>query len=146
MEDNIDLLLNNVLMVFGKADISELDHSTIDFFIEFNKLPRNEQIKMLNTFVNTLKFYKRIHSDEENQLTCEKSGHIYGEWYESVSFKCYKGSSFKNKIWCKKCARCGNIEMTFVKPRELVKIEEEHRLESEIDVLQRKLVKLRGEK
>ncbi len=140
------MVLNAILNVLGNADVSKLDNSTINCFIDFNNLTKLEQIKLLDELLHNLKFYKQIHDERNNQQTCEKEGHIYGEWYESISFKCYKGSSFKNKIWCKKCARCKNIEMTFVKPKELLKKEEEEKIESEIDDLQKRLIKLRKEK
>lgn len=54
---------------------------------------------------------------ENNQL-CNENNHIYSLWYETSCFKDYNGSTFKNKIWCRKCEKCGNIDFTFVKPKE----------------------------
>ena len=146
MDYNVKVLLDDIRNVLGSADVTKLNGSTIDCFVDFNSLPTSDQIKMLTNFLHSLEFYKQINEKVSNQKVCEKEGHMYGDWYERVSFKCYKGSSFKNRIWCKKCARCGNIEMTFVKPMELIESEEEQQLENEIEILQRKLIKIRKEK
>ena len=60
-------------------------------------------------------------------VECEYDNHCYSSWYESVSFENYKGSSFKNKIWCRRCMKCGYVDFTFVKPEEIIKIENEEK-------------------
>ena len=147
MEDNnINMLLDNFLDALSTIKENSPDKSACELAEDFNALPKEYQKELLVKMLDHLKFYTHINQEQLNQKKCEMEGHIYGDWYESVSFKCYKGSSFRNRIWCKKCARCGNVEITFVKPQELVKIDEEQEIKNEIEVLQKKLIRLKNEK
>ena len=51
---------------------------------------------------------------------CENDNHVYSDWFEKECFSNYNGSTFRNKIWCRKCMKCGNVDFTFVKPMNYV--------------------------
>ena len=144
MEYNSEKILDNILEVLDNSNVLSINEDTQNFLIDFVNLPREEQLILFNELLDKLKFYKKIHQDKDNQKKCTDEGHLYSSWYERICFKSYKGSTFKNKIWCRKCSRCGHFDYTFVKPIELVKLEEEHNLENEIKVLQKKLTNLRN--
>ena len=68
-----------------------------------------------------------------------KKQHYVWEFY--LKAWCFEG----NKVWCRKCARCGDIYFTYVKPNELKKKEEINKLENDIKVLQKKLMNLKND-
>lgn len=143
MEYDSNKILDNLLEIVDSANVTAFDDDTAKFLIDYASLPRKNQIDLLNKFLESLEFYKHFQVETENREKCFKEGHIYADWYERVSFKSYKGSTFKNKIWCKECRRCGDFVISYVEPKEIVKLREEKSLEEQIDVLQRKLTKLR---
>ena len=114
-----EIILDNLKDILGKTNIMTFNPETVDFLIKYNDLSRDIQLQLLNNILDSVNMYSSIEKEKTNQTICLKEGHIYSDWYESVSFKNYNGSSFQNKFWCKECQRCGNIHFTFVKPKEL---------------------------
>ena len=119
MEYNSEIVLNNLKDILGKTSIMTFNLETVDFLVKYNNLPRDIQLELLNNILDNVNIYYSNENKKDNQTICLKEGHIYSDWYESVSFKNYNGSSFHNRIWCKECQRCGHVDFTFVKPKEL---------------------------
>lgn len=120
MEYNTELLLKNIKEIFNNTAIVNFNEETTLFLDDFDNLSIELQLELFNILLENLKYYKSIQLRNINNQKCDKNGHIYSSWYEKNCFNNYNGSSFKNKIWCKKCAICGDVLFTFVKPKELI--------------------------
>ena len=120
MNNNNKEIFLNLLDILNNTDKSLFNEDTLNFYTSFIGLPLDEQGKIFDSMLNNINYYKKIQQENINKQICEKNGHDYSNWYESYSFRNYRGSTFKNKIWCKKCLRCGDIYFTFSKPNELI--------------------------
>ena len=141
MEYDSNEILTNLLEILETEDETFFNDSALRFYTDFINLPKDIQVKLFNALLDDLKVYKNMQIDNENKKICEETGHSYSSWYEKVSFKNYRGSTFKNKIWCKKCSKCGDINFTFIKPNELIILDKETESENDRKVLQKKINK-----
>ena len=147
MEYDIEKMLNSILELIEKIDNKDLDEGLKNFLFDYAKLSHEYQIEILNELIRHFAIYNRIRINMENERKCAQEGHIYGDWYKGVSNRTLMwGKVIKMDIWCKKCTRCGNVYHTKSEPPELIKLREEKKIENEIEVLQKKLIKLRSKK
>ena len=122
MNYNSDVIFANMKEILSNVDRELLSDETLNFLDDFNNLSKDNQHIIFNSFLSSLSFLKDVEFEQKIKDSCAINGHIYSPWYESVSFDNYKGASFKNKIWCKKCQICGYVDFTFVRPGELIEI------------------------
>ena len=102
---------------------------------DFNDLPYDSKIDVLNYFVRALEKNKWKLSYKKAVETCKESGHKYDKWEEEswnltkTSKKLFPNNeySFNYKIWNRTCIRCGFVETVNTEPIELL----EERLSSE---------------
>ena len=143
MPIDYELLVDDIIKNLKLEEKNELGEDLITCLSNFKGLSRKNQIELLRKFISHLEFYKKIDDEEKNQKKCESEGHKFLKWYESSSFKNYKGNTFSNRIWCRKCFRCGYVDVRFTKPQEVIDREKEQRTNNEIEDLKRELLILR---
>ena len=118
MDNNCEIVLNNIKEILNNVIMHYFTDETICFLDNFRSLSVDKQLELFNEFLNNVDECRNANIKMLNEQICEKKGHEYSKWYEKISFRNYNGSTFRNKIWCRKCKKCGNIDFTFVKPKE----------------------------
>ncbi len=116
-----DKILKNMGEILANVKTDSFSNETMEFLSDFNSLTKENQLIIFRSFLASLEFMKDIQEEKRIKEKCAQEGHDYTPWYEKHSFECYNGSTFQNKVWCKKCSRCGYVEFTFVKPPEMNK-------------------------
>ena len=101
----------------NNKDEFNLDENLESFFIGFTKIPKDNQIIIIGSLIESFHRQKIEKIKKHNSLKCYNEGHIYREWQESIGYN----FSMKYKYWYKKCERCGNIKTSYDKPFELFK-------------------------
>lgn len=135
MEYNSNKILDSILKVIENKDKLDLDLELKKFLIGFSKIPRDNQIIVINSLIDSYNLQEQKRIKQENEEKCFKEGHVYGDWHESIGNR----YDWHYNYWYKVCERCGYTYYTYDKPKELIKLEEEKKLESK---LQKKLKKL----
>ena len=146
MDYNIDIILHDIISLTSNIDDKLCSNDTINFVNNFKNLSKNEQIKLLNNFFDSLNVELIIKKRKDDELKCQKNGHIYSKWYEGIGTKYNDGKTYSYKIWCCKCDRCGHVKISYMEPIELIRKREEKELVDKINFLQKKLIKIRTEK
>ena len=146
MNYNADIILHDILSLTSNIDNKLCSNDTINIVNKFKLLSKNEQIMLLNNFLDNLNIELIIKNRKDDELNCQKNGHIYSKWYEGIGTNYNEGKPYSYKIWCNKCDRCGHVKVSYIEPIEHIKEREEKELVDKIDFLQKRLVKLRDEK
>ena len=109
-------IYENLRTILRSTLIGSFDDETIQFLDDLKSLSIERQHELFSLFVRNVEYCDDILIQNAFKECCELEGHIYSDWYERISSKDYSSSPFKNKVWCKKCKKCNDVYITFIKP------------------------------
>lgn len=136
-------ILDSILKIVENIDKYNFDDELKEFLIDISKLPRESQIIIFNSLIDSHQIKNIINFDNEEEKKCNIDGHIFDEWVETVGYRLYFDVSMKHKIWFKKCKRCNYIHYTFLEPEEMFIKREINQINEEIEMLQKRLIKFK---